>query len=168
MNFGHILFGFRGRINRAKWWLAVLISIVISLVVTGLVIAINSDAATTVLNIISYILTLWISLAAGAKRLHDLNKSGAWLLLFFGGPILLLILFVIFAVASVGTAALTSGGAGLSPEALTAMIMQLGGIGLIFVVLWLALAIWALVWLGCLRGTVGPNQYGPDPLEGRI
>ncbi len=48
------------------------------------------------------------------------------------------------------------------------MIMQLGGIGLIFVVLWLALAIWALVWLGCLRGTVGPNQYGPDPLEGRI
>jgi uncharacterized membrane protein YhaH (DUF805 family) len=71
-------------------------------------------------------------------------------------------------VASVGTAALTSGGSDLSPEALTAMIMQVGGIGLIFVVLWLALAIWALIWLGCLRGTVGPNQYGPDPLEGHV
>jgi uncharacterized membrane protein YhaH (DUF805 family) len=30
------------------------------------------------------------------------------------------------------------------------------------------LFIWALIWFGCLRGTVGPNQYGPDPLEGRI
>jgi uncharacterized membrane protein YhaH (DUF805 family) len=32
--------------------------------------------------------------------------------------------------------------------------------------LWLG--IWALIWFGCLRGTVGPNQYGPDPLEGKV
>ena len=25
------------------------------------------------------------------------------------------------------------------------------------------LAIWAFIECGCLRGTVGPNQYGPDP-----
>jgi uncharacterized membrane protein YhaH (DUF805 family) len=30
-----------------------------------------------------------------------------------------------------------------------------------------ALSIWGLVEIGFLRGTVGPNQYGPDPLEGR-
>jgi len=168
MNFGHILFSFSGRINRAKWWLAVLISIILSLVVTGLALAIQSDAINTVLNLVVSVVTLWIGLAAGAKRLHDLNKSGAWLILFFGGPIVLFILFLIFALASVGTAALSSGGSDLSTEALVAMIMQVGGIGLIFVVLWLALAIWALVWLGCLRGTVGPNRYGPDPLEGRI
>ena len=28
----------------------------------------------------------------------------------------------------------------------------------------LAVGIWALVELGCLRGTVGPNRHGPDPL----
>ena len=28
-----------------------------------------------------------------------------------------------------------------------------------------AITVWAFVELGCLRGTVGPNQYGPDPLE---
>jgi uncharacterized membrane protein YhaH (DUF805 family) len=27
-------------------------------------------------------------------------------------------------------------------------------------------AIWILVELGCMRGTDGPNQYGPDPLVG--
>ena len=77
MNFGHILFSFSGRINRAKWWLAVLISIILSLVVTGLALAIQSDAINTVLNLVVSVVTLWIGLAAGAKRLHDLNKSGA-------------------------------------------------------------------------------------------
>jgi len=29
-----------------------------------------------------------------------------------------------------------------------------------------AISIWAIVVLGFLRGTRGPNRYGPDPLEG--
>jgi uncharacterized membrane protein YhaH (DUF805 family) len=29
----------------------------------------------------------------------------------------------------------------------------------------LVISIWGLVELGFLRGTVGPNQYGPDPLQ---
>lgn len=28
----------------------------------------------------------------------------------------------------------------------------------------LALSLWAFVELGCLRGTIGPNQYGADPI----
>jgi uncharacterized membrane protein YhaH (DUF805 family) len=28
-----------------------------------------------------------------------------------------------------------------------------------------AISIWGFVELGCLRGTDGPNTYGPDPLE---
>ena len=28
----------------------------------------------------------------------------------------------------------------------------------------LVISIWALVELGCLRGTIGQNKYGPDPL----
>jgi len=28
-----------------------------------------------------------------------------------------------------------------------------------------AITVWAFVELGCLRGTLGPNQYGPDPLS---
>ena len=27
-----------------------------------------------------------------------------------------------------------------------------------------AIGVWAFVELGCLRGTIGANQYGPDPL----
>jgi uncharacterized membrane protein YhaH (DUF805 family) len=28
----------------------------------------------------------------------------------------------------------------------------------------LAISLWGFVELGCLRGTIGPNQYGPDPI----
>jgi uncharacterized membrane protein YhaH (DUF805 family) len=42
---------------------------------------------------------------------------------------------------------------GLSPP----LILQLAS---------LAVSIWALVELGFLRGTSGPNQHGPDPLVG--
>ena len=28
----------------------------------------------------------------------------------------------------------------------------------------LAIGLWSLIELGCLRGTIGQNKYGPDPL----
>jgi len=28
-----------------------------------------------------------------------------------------------------------------------------------------AIGVWAFVELACLRGTVGPNAYGPDPID---
>ena len=32
----------------------------------------------------------------------------------------------------------------------------------------LVLGVWALVELGCLKGTTGDNQYGTDPLAGIV
>jgi uncharacterized membrane protein YhaH (DUF805 family) len=37
--------------------------------------------------------------------------------------------------------------------------------GLVLHLVGFAITVWAFVELGCLRSTVGPNQYGPDPLE---
>ena len=41
-----------------------------------------------------------------------------------------------------------------------------GGIigGVITYIIGLAILIWAIIELGCLRGTPGPNRFGPDPL----
>ena len=25
--------------------------------------------------------------------------------------------------------------------------------------------LWPFIWLGCMKGTTGPNKYGPDPLQ---
>jgi uncharacterized membrane protein YhaH (DUF805 family) len=70
----------------------------------------------------------------GIKRLHDRNKSGWWLLLFY------LLSGVLDVVGMTGKLPL---------------LFELGSV---------AISIWALVELGCLRGTAGTNEYGPDPL----
>jgi uncharacterized membrane protein YhaH (DUF805 family) len=163
INWGNLLFGFSGRTNRAKWWLAVLITVIINVLVSLVSAIIQSDIAGGLLALIGFVVVLWISLAAGAKRLHDLNRSAAWLVLFYGAPVLLLIIFIAYAGVSVGAALLT-GGENLDAAALAG----LGGVAIIIGVLLLVLVIWSLIWFGCLRGTVGPNQYGPDPLEGRV
>jgi uncharacterized membrane protein YhaH (DUF805 family) len=162
MNLGHILFSFSGRINRAKWWLAVLVMVLLQLAMYVLAHAMPTDGVISIVGFIVSIVVLWVSLAAGAKRLHDLNRSALWLVLFIGGHILLGIIFFGYA----GMAVFTTLAAG--QELSAAEAGRIFGVALIIGVLALALSIWALVWFGCLRGTVGPNQYGPDPLEGRV
>lgn len=170
MNWGHILFGFSGRINRAKWWLSVLATIVIGIVlaiVSGLLSTVSSVAENGVF-IISQIITFWISLAAGAKRLHDLNRTGAWLVVFYVLPTLMVIALLVYIGMSLGMDVLTNEAA--LERALTdpQTWMRWGAALAIFGLLTLAFMIWALVWFGCLRGSVGPNRFGPDPLEGRF
>ena len=149
MDWTTLLFGFTGRINRGKYWLAALIYmaawttfIACSLVWLG---GLNIDnllsfaGAGLMIWLIGFILFIagtWSGLAVGIKRLHDRDKSGWWILLFWLGPSIL----------------------GSWPAA-----TDIGG-GFMLSLAAAAIAIWAFVELGCLRGSPGPNQYGPDPL----
>jgi len=140
IDFGNLLFGFQGRINRGKYWLAVVIYLIAWIVIGG--IAWSLLGVSYVLAGILFILVLLVSIvsviAVGIKRLHDRDKSGWWLVLFY-----------------------------LVPAILDGIGRGLDGVGFIFSLAGLAISIWALVELGFLRGTAGPNQYGPDPLEGQ-
>ncbi|MBX9775283.1 MAG: DUF805 domain-containing protein [Xanthobacteraceae bacterium] len=160
-NWGNLLFGFSGRINRAKWWLACLVLVILYALMWLTTKA--SETIGSILALIGLVIVIWISLAAGAKRLHDLNRTAAWLVLFIGAPFVLAIVFFAYAGLAVGAEALAAGVENLDPTVLI-------GIGLFAIVIGLiklALIIWIIIWFGCLRGSVGPNQYGPDPLEGR-
>ena len=84
MDLGHLLFKFNGRINRGKFWLAVLIYAVVYVVlaIIGCAIvptALCYQAIDGMLSIVIFI----SSLAVGVKRLHDRAKSG-W----YAGPVL--------------------------------------------------------------------------------
>jgi uncharacterized membrane protein YhaH (DUF805 family) len=140
MNLGNLLFAFQGRVNRAKYWLAILIW-VIAAVALGAIAATAIATGAWTLALLFYavaiIPALVSSVAVGIKRLHDRDKSGWWFVVFYLVPILLQLL-----------------GAYLGP------------LHLIFALGAFAITIWAFVELGCLRGTVGANQYGPDPLAG--
>lgn len=158
MNLMSLLFSFNGRINRGKWWLAILIFVIYSVVasIVGALLFGGSianivasdgefDAASLVgpaligiaVALLLYLVLLISSIAVGVKRLHDRNKSGWWLLLFF-----------------------------LLPGVLGAIGQSMGDspIGLLLGLAALVIYIWMFVEFACLRGTVGPNKYGPDPL----
>lgn len=139
MDITNLLFTFQGRVNRGKYWLAVLIYVIAMAIAVAL--ALTVPVIGWFLAIIIYVVAAVSGVFVGIKRLHDRDKSGWWLLLFY-----------------------------LAPGVLSGL-GQASGMGTTFSVtslISLAISIWMFVELGCLRGTVGDNQYGPDPLAGRV
>lgn len=113
-----LLFSLRGRATRSQYWLRFTLPMwIISIFLMFIDMAAGTMDYGTGLGLLSGIFglaVLWPSIAVTAKRLHDRDKSGWWMLM-------LLIPFIGF--------------------------------------------IWFLIVVGCLRGTRGPNRFGPDPLE---
>lgn len=84
------------------------------------------------------------SLAVQVRRLHDTNRSGWWLMIYFGPYLLSMIVQV----------------AGATQNSM-AMVGLGGVLSLLAFVGWVVLIVFY-----CLPGTNGPNQYGADPLGG--
>jgi uncharacterized membrane protein YhaH (DUF805 family) len=170
------LFSFAGRINRAKYWYAGFASSIFCLVFIGiLALAIGGifgaglrsvqldwtalfgippslpfrasfDAhglapAATVLFYVAgtpiIVVGTWILAATTIKRLHDRDKSVWWIVPFFMAPNLLGRLW------------------DWLDDPTAALVVSAIGFGL---------SVWCFVELFCLRGTRGPNRFGPDPL----
>ncbi|HVV94573.1 MAG TPA: DUF805 domain-containing protein [Hyphomicrobiales bacterium] len=134
------LFSLHGRLNRARYWTAVVIYLV-AFAIGGILAAVLGMVGFILLGLI-YLAAVVSGVMVARLRLHDRDKSGWWLVLFYFGP-------------SVLSAAARGGlGDGLGSGAIS-LILELAAA---------ALAIWAIVELGFLRGTVGANRFGPDPL----
>ncbi|MBX9825263.1 MAG: DUF805 domain-containing protein [Xanthobacteraceae bacterium] len=138
MNFVNLFISPSGRINRAKFWIAVLILAAIGVLFAAMVVFSGEGKGAIIVNAIVSLLIAAAGILIGIKRLHDRNKSGWWILLFYVAP---------FVMLSIGYAAGT--------DSLPSNILGL---------LALAIYLWSLIELGCLRGTIGQNKYGPDPL----
>jgi uncharacterized membrane protein YhaH (DUF805 family) len=170
MDYKQLLFSFEGRINRAKYWLATLIILCWMILTLLLVVAIGirsgidtalsiniigisasihytyDDPASKVAlfpQIVTIPMTFFFAVcyaAVSIKRLHDRNKSGWWI--------------VPFIVA-------------------TGLYDQFGGwLGGSWAAVFIGWAtyiafVWGLVEMYCLKGTRGPNRFGPDPLARR-
>ena len=70
---------FDGRAARKEFWMFVLFNFIVSLVIS-IVTSLLGDKH-GIVNIIYYLAVLSPVLAVGARRLHDINKSGWWQLL---------------------------------------------------------------------------------------
>ena len=169
MDYARFLFRFDGRITRAKYWLATLIllcwmiftllslshladlfgitagpfSVDLGGISASIELPENTPAAARALwfplavNIAMTCLFAWPYAAVSIKRLHDRNKGGWWIIPFI-----------------VATGLYSEFGDRLSGFQVKPLV------GLATFVLF----IWSLAEMYFLRGTHGPNRFGPDPL----
>ena len=92
MSMTQLLFSFQGRLNRKPYWLTnIAVGVVVILLVILAVVMFGERefaafGLTMALLVILYIPLIWVSLALGAKRLHDRDKSAWWLVLFYAVP----------------------------------------------------------------------------------
>ena len=164
---------FQGRINRAKWWLGTIIMMVVGFVISWIV---GSVIGTSIFSIvaeggltpetigavtrkisigqlISVAIFAYPVIALMTKRLNDRDRPH-YLVYVFWLPTVVTIL---------------AGLAGLTMTVVDVngvMMPTQSNLGMILGLISLVIGIWALVELGILKGTPGPNQHGPDPLGG--
>jgi uncharacterized membrane protein YhaH (DUF805 family) len=159
MDLSHILFSFEGRINRAKWWLAGILLAVAAIILTFLAYAVlglslMTAAMTTTGSLVTIVITALIAYPATAlmlKRLNDRDRP-SWLVAVFWAPTVVMLIAQLF-----GLTMTVEDIAGIPTPQPTAL-------GWVINLASLAIGIWALIELGILRGTEGPNRHGPDPL----
>jgi uncharacterized membrane protein YhaH (DUF805 family) len=105
---------FSGRAIRSEFWYWTLFSVVVSVVLGLIDQRLNPGAQFGAFSFVNMIVLLALflpSLAVSVRRLHDIDRTGWWILL------------------------------------------DLTAIGTLVLIYW-----------ACLRGTVGANRFGPDPM----
>jgi uncharacterized membrane protein YhaH (DUF805 family) len=183
--------GFEGRLNRQPFWLSLLllaaIGVLLSLVVLPLIglsvmpnfaelaqtnaqdmtpeqvsefISKTINDATRISGWVSlglFVVLLYPSLAIGIKRRHDRNSSGIDLVIYY----VLSLAGTLISAFGLAYSTMTLP-AGPDLPAMTIPVPSM--LSLVFTVVLGIYGVYLFIVMGCLRGTVGENNYGPDPL----
>lgn len=136
----NLLFGYDGRISRLHYWLGLMAAWAVPAFLASIadrVVAGTGDIGRYVAFLVIVGTLIWMHSAVTVKRLHDRDKSAAWYLLY-----------------------------GVAPPSLfaVAILVYTNGVFILALVLFalsIAGLLWVLAELGFLRGTDGPNRYGP-------
>jgi uncharacterized membrane protein YhaH (DUF805 family) len=70
--------GFQGRARRKEYWMFFLFNLIISIVLTVVELAVGLESVLTGIYSLAILLP---SIAVTARRLHDIGKSGWWMLI---------------------------------------------------------------------------------------
>lgn len=145
MNISDLFMRFEGRIGRKSYWLGILAMIAASILVT-LILAFLVGAqgqASLILIFLGQLVLLYPSTAIMVKRFHDRDRSG-WFVA------ILLVPIVLQGIANI--------------VGVTGDPLNQGALDYLFALWIIIVSLWFLVELGFLRGSMGANRFGPDPL----
>ena len=140
MNWLFLFNSFHGRIGRQAFWFALILTIVAQLAAQAIADQLQGDRLSAIVDLVF----TYPQFAVTIKRAHDRNMPDWVLIAFFAANAFLDLLVV-----------LDLAGTSEQPNLLSlAVAIPLTVVGIAL-----------LVELGFRKGTEGPNQYGPDPLQ---
>lgn len=146
-NFGWAMFAFDGRLRRSHFWISWAILFGVG-IVSGLIPIFGSFIGLAL---------IWPHLAIGAKRFHDMGKTG-WLIAI---PWALMTVSMIMVIVSVGFSAISNPEVFESDDP-TAVMGALGPSMIVVFIAWLVgLGFW--LWLGIADSQPGRNKFGRNP-----
>lgn len=151
MDYFSLIFGFRGRLNRARY-LVVELALLAAWLTFWLKYPADASSQSEVLHWLAAIAMIWINLAVTAKRLHDRGRSGWWAVAVFAVNRLTYVFYGLFFGLYFGA------DVGAAKQLLLVMIA-------------IALSVlqtWAVIELFFVIGTDGTNRFGPDPTRGAL
>jgi uncharacterized membrane protein YhaH (DUF805 family) len=139
MNWTYLLTSLDGRIARKPYWVSILVLFIVAAIAQLIAYLIGG----LLLVMLVGFATLYPSFALNVKRGHDRNRP-TWLMVVFFVLLIIVNIIQFFGLDMVND----------EPTALFFVVS----------VPWFLFALFVFIDLGFLRGTPGPNQYGPDPL----
>src|SRR5690606_38623981 len=141
-----------GRLSRKDWWIGVIGLIIASLVLTSILALVGLGGPYGWGQLIAYVILFYPGWCIGIKRRQDRDNNGTDFKVLLGLSGLLTLLQAL----GIGVNMVDVGNGTFMPMPdmwLSLLFLLMGVFG-----------IYMLVQLGFLRGTPGPNNYGPDPL----
>jgi uncharacterized membrane protein YhaH (DUF805 family) len=136
-----------GRIPRQTYWIGILIISVVGVPAVLLGAVLGGSTGAAIVNLFF----LWCGFALSVKRAQDRNLHYLFVAAYFGLLALL-----------TSVQATTKGG--ISDKMMDPSVAPRVLVGIVSVV-FLGYVVFLFIQLGCLRGTIGPNKYGPDPMQ---
>jgi uncharacterized membrane protein YhaH (DUF805 family) len=132
-----------GRIPRQTFWLGIVAITVIGLPTIGLAAFLGGGTAGAIANLFF----LWCGFALSAKRAQDRGRHYLFIATYFG------------------LLALLTNVSASQTKMMGRMAAEPSPLLIVLSLLFIAYVIFLFIELGLRRGTIGPNRYGPDPLE---
>lgn len=149
MDFQQLYLTTDGRISRKTWWIGIVVMIVAAAILGFVLSLVGLGRWASLIALLVFAYPSW---SIGVKRRQDRDNNGMDYKILFGLSTLMTLLQVF--------------GIGMAPTDIGngMVIMQPTGIMMIVQVIVGIAGLYVLVQLGFLKGTAGPNSYGPDPL----
>ena len=142
----HLFLTTDGRIGRQSFWIGAIALAIVSIVIGLIVGAVFGwiSLGSRLINFIVQLALAYPAYALLAKRFQDRAKPSSYAAAVVGINILYSLLTLV---------GITGSAAGLN------------AFGMLFGLVMFAIFVWIVIELGILRGTVGKNAYGPDPVQ---